>query len=110
MTTPLAPTTDEIWSALAGILDPEFGIGIVDLGLIYSVTVEAGAVHVAMTLTTPTCPAGAMLMDGVQRTLAALPGVGPVQVDLVWEPAWTPAMLSDAARQHLDGRSAEYER
>lgn len=90
-----------VWSVLATILDPEFGLNIVDLGLIYDVTLAGDEVRVAMTLTSPGCPAGEMIHGGVQRALEEMPGVGAMRVDLVWEPAWTPAMLTAAAREHL---------
>ncbi len=102
-------TTEEVWSALAQILDPEFGLSITDMGLIYNVTVHDGEVQVAMTLTTPTCPAGGMMTSGVQSALANLPGVRSVKVDLVWEPVWNPQMLTEAARRHLDGLGPETE-
>ena len=95
------PGTDEVWRVLATILDPEFGINLVDLGLIYDVALEGADVRVAMTLTSAGCPAGDMMLGGVQHAVEALPGVGAVRVDLVWEPAWTPEMLSAEARAQL---------
>jgi metal-sulfur cluster biosynthetic enzyme len=93
--------TDAVWQALASIPDPEFGISIVDLGLIYSVECTEGNVHVVMTLTTPTCPSGGWIHEGTQAALRQLPGVQDVRVDLVFDPVWTPAMLSAAAREQL---------
>ncbi|HYP18068.1 MAG TPA: metal-sulfur cluster assembly factor [Opitutus sp.] len=93
--------SDKVWDVLRTILDPEFGLNIVDLGLIYDVAVRDSAVRVAMTLTSPACPVGDMMVRGVTAALTALPGAGQVDVDLVWEPAWSPALLTDAARQHL---------
>jgi metal-sulfur cluster biosynthetic enzyme len=94
-------TADQVWSVLATILDPEFGLNIVDLGLVYDVQVDGSDVRVAMTLTSPACPAGEMIHGGVQAAIAAIPGVGNVSVELVWEPIWTPDMLTAAAREHL---------
>jgi metal-sulfur cluster biosynthetic enzyme len=94
-------TTAAVWQALSAILDPEFGISIVDLGLIYSVECEAGAVRVVMTLTTPTCPSGAWIHGGVEATLREVPGVEHVTVELVFEPQWNTAMLSAAALEQL---------
>lgn len=96
-------TIDEstVWTALSGILDPEFGLSIVDLGLVYSVACSEGLVRVAMTLTTPACPASNYIVEGARATIAALPGVLQAQVDLVWEPMWTPELLSDGAREAL---------
>jgi metal-sulfur cluster biosynthetic enzyme len=101
MTTTTAPTTDDIWQALAAIPDPEFGVNIVDLGLIYSVECADGDVHVVMTLTTQTCPSGGWMHSGAEAALRALPGVKNVRVDLVFEPPWTPEMLSVTAKQQL---------
>ncbi len=94
-------TADNIWSVLATIPDPEFGLNIVDMGLIYDVRLDGANVAVAMTLTSPGCPAGEMIFEGVKAALAALSGVGEVHVDLVWEPAWTPDRLTAAARDFL---------
>ena len=90
-----------VWRALASIPDPEFGISIVDLGLIYSVACADGDVRVVMTLTTPTCPSGGWIHEGTRVALQQLPGVRDVRVDLVFEPTWNTAMLSPAARQQL---------
>jgi metal-sulfur cluster biosynthetic enzyme len=93
-----------VWNTLADILDPEFGLGIVDLGLIYSVGCRDGVVQVSMTLTTPACPASGYMVKGVQAALSALPGVREAQVDLVWEPPWTAERLSPTAREQLGWR------
>lgn len=98
-------STEQIWSVLATIPDPEFGLSVVDLGLIYDVQLNGNAVHVVMTLTSQGCPAGAMIHDGIRVALGGLEGVGEVQVDLVWEPAWSPERLTATARDHLGWRS-----
>lgn len=98
-------TNDDIWRVLATIPDPEFGLSIVDLGLVYEVSTDGHDVSVLMTLTSPACPAGAMIHDGVQAALAALPGVGQVRAELVWDPGWTPELLTPAAREHLGWKS-----
>jgi metal-sulfur cluster biosynthetic enzyme len=100
------PTAADIWQALRTIPDPEFGINIVDLGFVYSVECHEGNVNVVMTLTTPTCPSGGWIHEGVQTALRALPGVSQAHVELVFEPPWNPEMLSDDARRQL-GWSAE---
>lgn len=92
---------DKVWRVLESIPDPEFGINIVDLGLIYSVECADGAVKVVMTLTTPTCPSGGWIQDGVHAAIQGMEGVKSVQVDLVFDPAWNTEMLSDHARQQL---------
>lgn len=90
-----------IWRALGTVLDPEFGVGIVDLGLIYAVRLEDGVASIAMTLTSQTCPAGVVLMEGARAAVEGLPGVREVCVALVWEPAWTPERLTAEAREQL---------
>ena len=90
-----------IWRVLESIPDPEFGINIVDLGLIYSVECADGDVKIVMTLTTPTCPAGGWIHEGVRTAVGKLQGTKRVQVDLVFDPAWNADMLSDAAREEL---------
>lgn len=96
---PLAP--GEAMAALAAIADPEFGIGIVDLGLIYDVRITDETLTVAMTLTTRACPAGQVILDGARAALAPLAGGREIRLDLVWDPAWTPEMLSPEARDRL---------
>ncbi len=90
------------------VYDPEFGVSIADLGLIYNITVDAeGAVVVTMTLTSMYCPAGEVILSGVQAALEVVPGVSRVRVDLVWDPLWTPERLSPYAREFLGWDSAE---
>ncbi|HEY0946782.1 MAG TPA: metal-sulfur cluster assembly factor [Opitutaceae bacterium] len=94
-------TLETLWQTLGTILDPEFGLSIVDLGLVYDVVLDGDRVSVAMTLTSPACPAGGMIVDGTRAALAALPGVSHVDVALVWEPPWTPARLTQGGRDQL---------
>lgn len=96
-----ALTDEAVWQALASIPDPEFGINIVDLGLVYSVEVDGGNVHVVMTLTTPTCPSGSWIHEGAKAALNEMPGIQNAKVDLVFEPPWTAEMLSQNARDQL---------
>jgi metal-sulfur cluster biosynthetic enzyme len=97
-------TETEIRDALRGVIDPELGVNIVDLGLVYGVEIDGGRVRVAMTMTTPACPLGDYLRDlvesGIQQRVA---GVERVDVDLVWDPPWNPDMMSDAARRRIEG-------
>lgn len=90
-----------VWDALREIPDPEFGINIVDLGLIYSVECNEGDVSVTMTLTTQNCPSGDWIYEGTKVALANLPGVRNVNVAMVFDPAWTPEMLSESAQRQL---------
>jgi metal-sulfur cluster biosynthetic enzyme len=84
-------------------MDPEIRIGVVDLGLVYDVLIESdGAVKVKMTLTTPACPYGDMLVAMVHRAAEEMDGVTKVEVVLVWDPPWDPAeMASDLAKDQL---------
>ena len=97
------PTKEEIIAAIKPIQDPEIRIGVVDLGLIYDVNVEDdGAVEVKMTLTTPACPYGEMLLSMVHREVENLENVSSVKVTLVWDPPWDPnEMCSDTAKDQL---------
>ena len=98
------PEPAAVWDLLRSIPDPEFGVNIVDLGLIYSVDCHGGDIAVVMTLTTPSCPSGGWIHEGIRQALAGLPGAKNVEVSLVFEPPWTPAMLSDAARAQLGAK------
>lgn len=88
-----------IMDALRQVVDPEIGCNIVDLGLIYDVIIEGPDIYVAMTLTTQGCPMHESLTYGVRMALLQLPGVEEVEVNIVWDPPWTPAMMSEAGRQ-----------
>lgn len=97
----LYPALADVRAACASVSDPEFGLSIDDLGLIYDVTLEGGAVVVAMTLTSPYCPAGNVIVEAVRAAVAQVPGVASVDVRLVWEPGWTPEMVTPHGRQQL---------
>jgi metal-sulfur cluster biosynthetic enzyme len=85
-----------IIESLMDCVDPELGVSIVDLGLIYEITInENNDVYLRMTMTTPMCPVTGMILSDVQARLEALGGVGKVNVELVWDPMWSPEMLSD---------------
>jgi FeS assembly SUF system protein len=89
----------EIVAALKTVFDPEIPADIYELGLIYKVDIsDERAVDVTMTLTTPNCPAAGELPTQVENAVASVPGVGVVNVNLVWEPAWSPDRMSDEAR------------
>lgn len=91
----------EAWEQLAGLYDPELGVDLVDLGLIYRLDVKEGDVRVEMTLTTPGCPMSDSMPDAVERSLKLIPGVRAVAVDLVWEPRWEPEMMTERGRREL---------
>ena len=95
--------TAEIVAALKTVFDPEIPADIYELGLIYRVDIsDERAVDVTMTLTTPNCPAAGELPTQVENAIASVPGVGVVNVNLVWEPSWSPDRMSDEARLVLN--------
>ena len=83
---------------LRGVMDPELGINIVDLGLIYDIEVEDGHAKVMMTLTSPGCPAGGQILMSAQQAAEAAEGVEKAEVNLVWKPFWTPDRIDAAVR------------
>jgi metal-sulfur cluster biosynthetic enzyme len=98
------PTIDveAIRAALHEVLDPEIGINIVDLGLVYGIDVRDRDVVVRMTMTTPSCPLSGYLADAVETAIRdRFASVAGIDVDLVWDPPWSPAMMSEAARRQL---------
>ena len=95
-------TRERLYEALRKCYDPEIPVNIVDLGLIYDVQHDnAGNVAVKMTLTTQGCPSALAIPEQVKQQIAAIPEVRDVNVEVVWEPAWNPSMISAAARQQL---------
>lgn len=98
----LVITEDLVRDALRQVIDPELGENLVDLGLIYGITIEDTSVVVDLTLTTPGCPLHASLHAAAERAIRLMvPGVERVLINLVWEPRWTPARVSPAAQQRL---------
>lgn len=96
------PTEEEVETALRGVSDPEIGINIVDLGLVYGVEISDNRLHVDLTMTTPACPMGEMILDDVREVLAKLaPGDVEIDLNLVWDPPWSPDQMSQLAREHL---------
>jgi FeS assembly SUF system protein len=95
--------TADIIAALKTVFDPEIPADIYELGLIYKVEIKDDrSVDVVMTLTTPNCPAAGELPTMVENAIASVPGVGMVNVNLVWEPMWSPDRMSDEARLVLN--------
>jgi len=96
-------TKDEIVQALKNVEDPEIGMNIVDLGLIYGVNwdEEAGDVQIDLTLTSPGCPLGPEIIRDIKRELRTFRDVYSVDVDLVWQPLWHPSMMSEYAKDEL---------
>ena len=95
-------TPEFIRKALRAVKDPELGLNIVDIGLVYDATVtEEGDVRVKMTLTSPGCPSGPEIMQDAKTVLEDLEGVRSVEIDLVWEPYWTPDRIDPRVRAFL---------
>jgi metal-sulfur cluster biosynthetic enzyme len=97
-------TAENIRKALRGVKDPELNLNVVDIGLIYDVTVaEPGNVQIKMTLTSPGCPSGPEIVGDVKRAVEDLEGVTAVDVEIVWEPYWTPEKMDPRLRTLLGG-------
>ena len=97
-----APSPDTVRKALRAVKDPELNLNIIDIGLIYDVEVGgSGDVHVRMTLTSPGCPAGTEIIDDVKRVVSDMEGVQGVEVELVWDPYWTPEKMDPRVRAFL---------
>jgi metal-sulfur cluster biosynthetic enzyme len=90
-----------VTEALRTVIDPELGENVVDLGLVYDICVDQGAVRITMTATTPGCPATGFLKDGAAHSVDRVVGVKSVDVTMTFEPRWTPARISPAARTSL---------
>jgi metal-sulfur cluster biosynthetic enzyme len=93
-------TTDRLWAALAEVQDPEMPVNLVDLGVIYGIVEEDGIVEVDLTFTAMGCPASDFILEDVRERLLREAGIQEVRVNVVWDPPWT------AARMTQDGRDA----
>ncbi len=96
-----ALSTERVLEALKAVYDPELGINIVDLGLVYDVAIDEGAVHVQYALTTMGCPIGPLIEQQMQAVLEQLPGVRDVDAEMVLRPPWSPEMMSEEAKAAL---------
>jgi metal-sulfur cluster biosynthetic enzyme len=92
------PTREEVFEALRQVEDPELGMDIVELGLLYDVEVEGPAVTVTYTLTSMGCPAGQMIEEDIERVVREVPGVDDVKSELTFEPPWSPERMSEDAK------------
>ena len=96
------PDESVVRDALATVIDPEAGVNIVDLGLVYRVEADSAGIAVDMTMTTPACPVADLLVAQTRDAIAqvAPPGT-PIDVRLVWEPIWNPSMMTGVAKDHF---------
>lgn len=95
-------TPELVRKALRAVKDPELGLNIVDIGLVYDITVsDAGDVHIQMTLTSPGCPSGPEILGDARLVAQQMEGVNSAEVELVWEPYWTPERMDPRVRAFL---------
>jgi len=92
------PTKEEVVDALRAVEDPELGMDIVELGLLYDVEVEGPKVKVIHTLTSMGCPVGPMIQENIDQIARSMPEVEDVEVELTWNPPWSPEKMSDDAK------------
>ncbi|MDG1049384.1 MAG: metal-sulfur cluster assembly factor [Planctomycetota bacterium] len=103
------PTTEEVYDQLRQVFDPEIPVNIVDLGLIYDVKVEDPKVLITMTLTSQSCPEARTIPDVMRRRCNSLEGIDETDIEIVFEPAWTPHLISDEGRKALGMDSEDSE-
>ena len=96
-----AVTAADVLAALADVTDPEWPVSVVDMGLVYEVRVEGRAVDLTLTFTATGCPCMDMIQDDIRERLRRLAGVHDVRITVSWDPPWSPARLSDRAREEL---------
>lgn len=95
-------TPETIRKALRAVKDPELNLNIIDIGLVYDITVsDEGVAHINMTLTSPGCPSGPEIMDEVRRVASEQDGITAAEVELVWEPYWTPERMDPRVKAFL---------
>lgn len=94
-------SVDHARLVLRRVKDPELNLNIVDLGLIYDIQVEGTTVRVDMSLTSPGCPSGPEIMGEAEQQLRSIPGIGDVEMNLVWSPPWTPERIEPRVRAYM---------
>ncbi len=96
------PTKETVLNVLHNVIDPEVGMNIVDLGLVYGVEISGNKLRVDLTMTTPACPMGDMILDDARRVLKGLaPDDAEIDINLVWEPPWSPDKMNEQARDYF---------
>lgn len=88
---------DSVWEALRCVIDPEIGLDIVTLGMVYQVEIDGGQADITFTLTTPGCPMEHAIRGGIHHAVGSVPGIESVNPILVWEPRWHPGMVEEGA-------------
>ena len=91
------PRLELLWRSLAHVIDPEIGLDIVTLGLVYGATVDGDVARVTHTLTTPGCPMERIITDGIRAAASSVDGIRRVETELVWDPAWHSGMIAPSA-------------
>ena len=94
-------TEEIVLEQIKQVIDPDVGLNIVDMGLIYGVDINDDIVDITMTLTSPGCPAAPQLLNGAQTVVQQLDGVEEVNINVVWTPPWDPEMMSEEAKDEL---------
>ncbi len=97
----MTPGTENLWRALEQVKDPEFPMSLIDLGLVYGIERDGGAVRVNITFTAMGCPAMDMILDDVRKRVLNEPGVTDVKIEIVWDPPWNKSRLSERGRELL---------
>jgi metal-sulfur cluster biosynthetic enzyme len=92
---------ETVLETIKQIIDPEIGINIVDMGLIYGVDINDTTVDITMTLTSPGCPAGGQIVNGTQQVTQQMDGVEEVNVNVIWDPRWSMELMSEDAKDEL---------
>jgi metal-sulfur cluster biosynthetic enzyme len=97
----LQPTTEKVVNALKDVIDPEVGLNLIDLGVIYDIQIEGPRVKIKMTATSPFCPLKDVLENGVRCAVFQIPGVDAVDIEFVFDPLWNPNLISEEGRRRL---------
>ena len=95
------PIPEDIYNALSNVIDPELGLPVTDLGLVYDVQVEGNRADVKMTLTSMGCPMAGTITDNFKRAILSVEGIEEANVEIIWDPPWSVDMMSDEARMRL---------
>ena len=93
-----SPDVEDVMEALENVIDPELGLDFVSLGLVYDVEIEGGDVHITFTLTTPGCPIGPQVTEQMREFVGEIEGVEKIHPKMVFDPPWSPEMMSEDAK------------